>query len=519
MRTVRPRFSLLACGILVIAALPQNVLAQYQQFEGQKIAVIRFDPAEQPLDADELHRILPLKTGEALKSENVRAAISRLFATGRYSDIAVEALPYNGGVAITFLTKHRWFVGSVRNVGDIDPPPGANQLASAGNLDLGQPFTEAKLDEAMEAQKRLMAMNGLFLPKLHPVLEYDDAFQQVHVRFETDSGVRARFGPATIHGDLKMAIDRIQDALKFRRWLIRTWKPMTQTRLQQGLNNVRKLYEKEDRLEAKVSLEDVKYDAETNRATPWIHIDAGPRINVRAIGAKITDAQLRKYVPIFQERAVDDDLLAEGARNLRDYLQTTGYFDADVQFKRQKVINDKANIDYLIAPGVRHKLTSIVISGNKAFDTATIRDRMYLRTAFPLQFPHGRFSENLLSRDEDSIRSLYQQNGFRDVKVTHRIVDRSVPGSSTGVVAVYIHIDEGPQYLVGKLTVNGIETLSRAKIFSQLSMVENQSFSEYNVALDREAILNQNFKNRFAHATFEWSSNDSAERNRVDVTY
>src|SRR5215831_17584555 len=134
MKTVRPRFSLLACGILVTTALPQNAVAQYQQFDGQKIAVIRFDPAEQPLDTDELHRILPLKTGDTLKSENVRAAIARLFATGRYADIAVEAQPYNGGAAITFLTKHRWFVGGVRNEGDIDPPPSANQLASAGNL-------------------------------------------------------------------------------------------------------------------------------------------------------------------------------------------------------------------------------------------------------------------------------------------------------------------------------------------------------------------------------------------------
>ena len=75
MRTVRPRFSLLACGILVTAALPRILVAQYQQFEGRKIAVIRFDPAQQPLDADELHRILPLKAGDPLKAETVRAAI------------------------------------------------------------------------------------------------------------------------------------------------------------------------------------------------------------------------------------------------------------------------------------------------------------------------------------------------------------------------------------------------------------------------------------------------------------
>jgi outer membrane protein insertion porin family len=460
-----------------------------------------------------------LNAGDTLKEETIRTAVARLFATGRYADISVDAQPYDDGVAITFVTKHRWFVGGVRDRGDIDPPPGANQLSSAGNLDLGQPYTDAKLQEAETAQKRLMEMNGLFHPTIHPLFEWDDAYQQVRITFEVDSGKRARFGPPLVDGDLKMDVDRITKSLKFRRWLIHTWKPMTQTRMQQGLNGVRDLYQKQNRLEAKVSLEDVKYNAETNTATPSLHIIAGPRIDVRAIGAKISDGQLRKYVPVYEEHAVDNDLLTEGARNLRDYLQTTGYFDADVQFKRQNVINDKADIDYLIAPGERHKVVAILISGNKVFDTATIRERMYLRAASFLQFPHGRYSENLLSRDEDSIRSLYQSNGYRDVKVTHRVDDRSVAGSKTGVVTIYIHIDEGPRYLVGKLTVNGIESLDRTKILSQLSSTANQPYSEYNVALDREAILNRYFEKGFANATFEWSAIPSAEPNRFDVTY
>src|SRR6185312_8127400 len=121
----------------------------------------------------------------------------------------------------------------------------------------------------------------------------------------------------------------------------------------------------------------------------------------------------KKYVPIFEERTVDQDLLVEGAHNLRDYLQSAGYFEADVQFKQQQVINDKAEIDYLVATGELHKVVDIEITGNHFFPTDTIRERMYLRTRAFLQFPHGRYSENLLSRDEDSITNLYQSNGFR----------------------------------------------------------------------------------------------------------
>jgi outer membrane protein insertion porin family len=519
MMTVHPRPTHLVCCILLLTALPTSLLAQYQKYAALNVTTIQFRPETQPLEAAELHKILPLKIGEPLKIATVRASIDRLFATGRYADIQVDAQPYNGGVAITFITKNSWFIGSVRDVGAVNSPPNVNQLQNAGNLDLGQPYTDAKLQEAEAEQRRIMESNGLYRPQLKPVFDYDDAYQQINIRFEINSGPRAHFAPPVLTGDLKMDPARIQKSLKLRRWIIHTWKPFTQARVQEGLNGVRSLYEKEHRLESKVALEGTKFDAEANSATLSLHIDAGPVIVIRAIGAKISRGKLEKYVPVFQERSVDRDLLLEGAHNLQDYLQSAGYVQADVQFKEQKVINDKAEIDYLVTTGPMHKVTAINISGNHYFRTETLRERMYLRTAAFLEFPHGRYSENMVSRDEDSITNLYQSNGFRDVKVTHRIEYKQDPRHKVNNVSIFIHIEEGPQYLVNTLAVKGVEHIDRAKVLARLSSVENQPFSEYNVAVDRDAILAQYFENGFANATFEWSSKPSAEPHRVDVEY
>jgi outer membrane protein assembly factor BamA len=79
---------------------------------------------------------------------------------------------------------------------------------------------------------------------------------------------------------------------------------------------------------------------------------------------------LRRHIPVYQEHAVDQDLLVEGARNLRDYFQGKGFFEAEVEFKTQKVINDKATIDFLINAGERHRLSYIDIAGNRYFRTS-----------------------------------------------------------------------------------------------------------------------------------------------------
>jgi len=99
--------SQLAFLILLLAAVrPQSLLAQYQKYEGQPVVNIRFVPAEQPLEGAELFEMLPMKRDEPLRMPVVRASIERLFATGRYRDIQVNAEPYNGGVIVTFVTTN-----------------------------------------------------------------------------------------------------------------------------------------------------------------------------------------------------------------------------------------------------------------------------------------------------------------------------------------------------------------------------------------------------------------------------
>lgn len=506
-----------AASILWFAAAPIVLQAQPAAYEGRKIVTIRFDPPDQPLDVAEIHHLLPLEAGQPLRLADVRASIERLFATGRYADIQVDAQASQDGVAIRFLTKNSWFIGQVTIGGNLSNPPSAGQLENASRLDLGQPYTEAGLNAALSGEKRLLDANGLYSGAIHPIFAWDDQYQQVNIRFQVDSGPRARFTTPVLDGELKMATARILTATKFQRWLIRTWKPVTQARVRQALDGVRTLYQKDHRLEARVSLDGMKFDPEENSVTPTLTIDAGPRIDVQTVGAKLSQRKLQRYLPIFQEHTVDDDLLREGARNLRDYFQSAGYFDAGVEFQRQPEVNDAATIEYVVDPGPRHKLVHIGISGNRYFTTEALRERMFLRTASFLEFPHGRYSENLLSRDQDSIASLYQSNGFRDVKVTHRL-DDGYQGHK-GDLVVFLEVQEGPQYLIGDLQVDGIERLDKAAILPLLSSIAGQPFSEYNVAVDRDVILGRYFAAGFPNATFEWSSKPASAPHRIDLRY
>ncbi|MGI8991191.1 MAG: POTRA domain-containing protein [Bryobacteraceae bacterium] len=490
--------------------------ANPEQYEGRRIAVIAFDPVAQPLEASELHEMLPLKEKAVFHMADARGAIERLFATGRYADIQVAVEPKGPDVAVRIITKNSWFVGDVEVEGNISEPPNNGQIVNASRLDLGQPFLMEDVKTAEGEIAKLLVANGFYEHTIKPEFKYDDHAQQVHITFAIKTGKRAKFWTPRLTGQLELPPEKIVKATRWKRSILGSYRPVTQRRVRQGVDRVRAKYENSDRLLATVQLKDIQYDAQANRASPHLDIDAGPAVAIKTIGAKIGKKMLQANVPVYEERTVDRDLLAEGARNLRDELQSKGYFEADVEFKQQAVRNGKEEIDYLINPGPKHRFVYLEIQGNRYFKTGAIRERMFLEPK-SLQFRHGRYSEAFVLRDQEAIANLYRSNGFHDAAVTATPVDnyKGRPGD----VAVFIKIVEGQQWFVSRLDITGDRQLKLESILSTLSSSEDQPYSEFNVAADRDTILAYYFQNGFRNATFEWSSRPGAKPNLVALRY
>src|SRR5262249_51541768 len=153
-------------------------------------------------------------------------------------------------------------------------------------------------------------------------------------------------------------------------------RPVTESRLQTGVNRVLQNFQRGDHLQAKVTLESLDYHKEENNLTPSLSIEGGPILQVRTVGAKVSKGKLRELVPVFQERTVDRSLLIEGRRNLVEYFQSQGFFDAQVDFDESTPQADRQVIEYRVTVNDRHTLKRVEIDGNRYFDAATIRERM-----------------------------------------------------------------------------------------------------------------------------------------------
>lgn len=500
---------LLSTGAIVGAA--------QDSLEGNPVASIAFEPAEQPLPRDELLRTLPFHAGDPYSAAFIRDAIQRLYGTGRYADIAVDARAEAAGVAVRFVTTFAYFVGSVTAEGSPEPPnPG--QLATATKLQLGAEFAPNDVHQALERIQDRLRANGLFHATVAPRITRRAEIQEVDLDFKVDPGARAKFDGIDIQGDPGRPAGRIVRSTGWKRpFGLFGWRPLTENRLQTGIDNVRGYYRRHDRLLAQVSLSALPYDDEANTVTPVLSIVPGPLIQVETRGAKLSKGKLRQLLPIYQEHSVDRSLLAEGDRNLVEYLQSQGYFDAEVTHTVPRTETEERTIEYTIERRERHRLVRVEIVGNRYFDTNTIRERMYILPASLLRFPHGRYSQRYIDKDVGSIQDLYRSNGFRDAVVTSKVLDNYL--GKEGALAVVVTVVEGPQWLVSGLSIEGVSPQDRDYLLGVVHSIQGQPFSEYNVATDRDAVLAYYFNNGYPNAAFDWSQTPDTGNRRVGLRY
>jgi outer membrane protein assembly factor BamA len=246
-------------------------------------------------------------------------------------------------------------------------------------------------------------------------------------------------------------------------------------------------------------------------------IEPGPKVNIVTEGFKISHSQVKRNVPVYEENALDDDLLNEGRRNLLNYMQGRGYFDAKVSQQKTSVSSDELQVTYTIDAGERHKLAKLEITGNKSFTQEQIRSRMQIQPAGRF-LSYGRYSQALLSGDvRNIIANPYHANGFLDVKVTPKVEDNY--GGNKKELAVTLQIEEGPQTMVGNLQIVGNE-IALNNPFPDLNISPGQGFAYTKINEDREIVLNYYFNNGFPDATFDASAKRSPDDpNRRDVTY
>ncbi|HET9840282.1 MAG TPA: POTRA domain-containing protein [Candidatus Angelobacter sp.] len=488
-----------------------SVSAGLNSLQGLKVALIQINSpgVDRP---DHLLPLLPQKINEPLDKYKVRQSVQVLYNTGRFAEIQVEAQRNpQGEVLLVFDGRENFFFGSLLVEG-APARPSDTQLINASKLNLGEQYTEEKIKAGIDGMLRTLADSGYYQATVKPFYEWDSPDQQVKVLFVVDRGRPARVGLVNVTGEPGYSAEEVRNIAK-----MRSGDKITSAKLTSALQRLRKKYQKQERLEAQVIMTQRVYHPETNLVDYTFDINRGPVVDVKVEGAKLRRGRVKKLVPIYEESAVDEDLLNEGARNIRDYFQAQGYFDVRVNYTQTADPQaQRRNVVFHIQKSQRHKFVDLTIAGNRYFHRDDLRERMLMQPAGGL-LVHGLFSQSILTRDVQAIENLYRGNGFLQVKVAPEVDDNY---GKTGHIRVVLTINEGPQTTVGKLVIEGNEALPEAQIRSMISASEGQPYSDTMVLTDQSQVMESYYNLGFPQVKFEYTTQpEPGDPTRIDVAY
>ncbi len=465
-------------------------------------------------DSDQkmLRDSLSLHEGDTLDRGQLQSSLRALFATGRFADLKAECeRTADGKVTLSFVNSPNFFVGGVSVEGG-PGKPSDSQIVNASKLQLGELYSADQMDRALKNIQRLMEENGFYRSSITHSEHQNPAIQQVEIAFHVHSGDPARVGNITVLGKSLYSRGQIEDIAHLHPTDI-----VSAQKASNAIEKIRKKYQQQNRWLAQVSIAEKKYLPESNSVDYTFEIEPGPLVKISVEGFRLSRGTVKRSVPVYEEGALDDDLLSEGQRNLLNHMQSRGYFDTNVDLRRESdPKQNELRVVYHINAGEKHKVAKVEITGNKYFSRADdLRSAMQVQAASIL-LPHGRYSQAMLRGDVRDLENKYRTNGFAQVTVDSEAKDEH--RGRNNLIEVTIHINEGPQSLIGTFQITGTVTRISDDPFPVLNTNPGQPFSDSLIAEDRDQLLNYYFNNGFPNATFEATAKPAADH-RMDVTF
>jgi outer membrane protein insertion porin family len=508
----------LTCGVVlsfILRLCAQQEKAPTISYEGQQVSAV--EVAGRPdLNTKQLKQLIVQPEDALYSQQKVDQSIAALKKAGPFKDVQLEATPQANGLQLLFVLQPALYFGMF-DFGNATRLFSYNRLLQVAHYPTQEPYSAGRVEEAESNLLTFFHRNGFFLATIEPELQTDAGHSLVNVVFHVNLKRRAKFGAITLAGAPDAEIQRLQKELHS--WMARlhgdslkTGKSYSLEKLEKASSYLQARLGKQHYLAARVQLISALYNPQTNRADVTFNVTQGPSIAVKTEGAHVWGRTEKKLIPVYQENAVDPDLVEEGSRNLVSYFQGKGYFHVKVQSRIDQQGPGKV-IVYQIEKDGKSKVSSIQFRGNQHLQKDELLPHVTVSKARFLS--HGRYSDYLLHKSANNLEAVYRNAGYSQVKVTPTVAEQQRK------LAITFQVDEGVRDVVGSLKIQGNKSLSETDFAPKgLNLGPGKPYSGQLVANDRDQIMAAYLKRGYLVVSFKATAKPLKEDpHKIDVVY
>jgi outer membrane protein insertion porin family len=205
-------------------------------------------------------------------------------------------------------------------------------------------------------------------------------------------------------------------------------------------------------------------------------------INIKG-NKKFDDEKIKDVINVRSGSILNIDKLQGDLKQIENLYKEKGYHHVKVTYEIKPVSESRADLDFVIEEGEKVLIKEIRFEGNKAYDSETLKDLIKTEEKgfFSWLTSSGDLDREVLDQDVSKIAAHYHNHGYIQAKVAEP--ELIYKGKW---IYVNIKIDEGPQFKVGKVDIEGALIRPKGELLKEIRITEEKV---YDRGLIREDVL------------------------------
>lgn len=458
-----------------------------------------------PKDADPtgLAALVTLRPGAPLSKRDARRTIERLWGTGRFSNLVVDATPgVDGRLAVVIEAATRTYVDRVEIEGNVALP----EKSLRKTLALGDrrfEYYPEYVDRLVSRLKMAYGRIGYTRAQIDPVLLQGELGETV-LSFRIQERKPTLIQGIHVAGDPQLGADEIVATLGMRPGDV-----LNLDVLDRGMSALKARYRAEKHYRARFGLPQVTEGP--GGAVLRLPVTAGPKVEFRFQGNDAFDDEVLAHRLAYDpEQPLDEGLVTQLEERIARFYRIAGF--SDVRVRSQEIRSADRRRSFLvfhIQEGPPLHVTSVTFEGNAHFGSSFLRERLLeslveaageadLERARPDElFMGGRASGNAhfvydpatvwyepayqeaLAR----IVELYRADGYLNAAAQMPIVERD---ERRHEATIRVRIREGVQTFVSEIALHGAP--DPVQLAKAIALTKGRPLNALEVETSRQAI-------------------------------
>jgi outer membrane protein insertion porin family len=232
---------------------------------------------------------------------------------------------------------------------------------------------------------------------------------------------------------------------------------------------------------------------------------------------KVKREEVEAALKVRPHAILDPEKARQGVEAARKLYIEKGYLDATITYATERVGENEVDVAYTVKEEAPVRVQQITFEGNEAFSSRKLRGVMQTRKGWLFSFITGAgvLNKDVLRTDMERLTAWYYDHGYITVRIDEPRVERRDDG-----LYVTVKIDEGDQFRVGKVDLQGAEMPpDQVALREGFDTAPGEVFKASGLREDVQKLTERLSEDGYAFAQVEPETDVHPEEKTVDVTF